>query len=214
MRILNFFKKNNPKPLSQTQEKKIGYKNIILPNGKTIQEQQEIDLNIARGIYPDGTPDYLGMKIVSSTVPPKNNYDILNENEKLFFQAFYTQLCENNLLPLKIKLTRMATGGFNVDYVGLCYIGKINLCQKPVSYAIMKENNKRATKIFDNKSDAEKFILDKSNYKIEVRQHENSNSMQYLQGLSIVKNLSDLSVEQCIENIPYWIKYIKYCKRA
>ncbi len=50
-------------------------------------------------------------------------------------------------------------------------------------------------------------------YEVEIRQPKSSNSMQYLRGFSTIKNLSALSIEQCIGYIPYWIRYIKYCKR-
>lgn len=157
--------------------------------------------------------NYMGMKIVSNTYPPIDGYDYLNENEKLFFQEFYRQLTNAKLLPSLIKLTRLSNGGFNVDYVTLCYIGKINLYKTPASYLVIKKGNKRATKKFRTLQEAEEYISQKEGYNIEVNQPKETNSMQYLRGASTIKNLSNLSVEQCIEYIPYWIRYIKYCKR-
>lgn len=158
-------------------------------------------------------PEYMGMRIVSNTIPAKENYEILNNNEKLFFQAFYNQLTDAKLSPSLIKFTRLSNGEFNVDYIDLCYIGKINLYQPPVVYAVIKEGNKRATKKFSTLQDAENYISQNKNYRIEMRQPFHSNSMQYSRGSSTIKNLHDLSIDQCIELIPYWIRYIKYCKQ-
>lgn len=82
--------------------------------------------------------NYMGMKIVPNTYPPKDGYDFLNENEKMFFQEFYQQLTAAKLSPYLIKLTRLSNGGFNVDYTTLCYVGKINLYQSPASYLVIK----------------------------------------------------------------------------
>lgn len=206
--------KNTKDNLPLTDSKECNaYKNIIPPNEKTIHEQSVVNLDTTMGHYPSKTHDYLEMKIVSNTIPPQENYDVLNENEKLFFKAFYNQLRENNLSPSQIKLTRMSSGGFNVDYIGLCYIGKINLYIPPASYAVVKNGNKRATKIFDNRADAECFISDKNDFRIDIRQPHYSSYMQYLRGFFTIKEFSNISVEQCIEYIPYWIRYIKYCKR-
>lgn len=188
------------------------YESKPFPAARTTTKQKVADFDTATGNYPVGTPNYLEMKIVSSTIPPQNNYNVLNDNEQLFFRSFYEQLLENNISPSQIRLTRMSSGEFNVDYVGLCYIGKINLYQPPTSYAVIKHNNKRATKVFNNKLDAEHFILNKEGYKIETRQPTLSSHMQYLRGSTTIKNFSNISVNQCIEYIPYWIRYIKYCK--
>ena len=189
------------------------HENTILPNGNTIVEQQQLDYQIAQGNYPIGTPFYLGMRIVSNTIPAQENYHILNENEQLFFKHFYDQLIAANLSPSSIKLTRMSNGEFNVDYVGVCYVGKINLYILPSIYAVIKTGNQRATKIFDSKEKAEEFIFGKENYNIQVRTPKPEIFMQYLRGQTTIKNLHDISLTQCIELIPYWIRYIKYCKR-
>ena len=172
-------------------------------------ENSDVLLNITECTFSD----YMGMKIVPNTYPAKDGYNCLNENEKIFFQEFYQQLIAAKLSPYLIKLTRLSNGEFNVDYTTLCYVGKINLYQSPASYLAIKRGNKRATKIFHTLQEAETYISQKEEYSIEVRQPKDINSMQYLRGASTIKNLSNLSVEQCIEYIPYWIRYIKYCKR-
>lgn len=189
------------------------YEKIILPNGNTIKEQQQFDYAIASGKYPQGTPEYLGMKIVSSTVPHQENYNLLNSMEKKFFSSFYNQITSANLSPSRIKLTRMSNGSFNVDYIGVCYVGKINLYEPPKTYAVIKNGNIRATKVFNSFQEAKEFTDSRLEYTIEERCGKKNIHMQYLRGSFSVKNLYGTSLEECIEHIPYWIRYIKYCIR-
>ena len=189
------------------------HENTMFPNGNTIVEQQQLDYQITQGNYPIGTPSYLGMRIISNTIPAQENYYILNENEQLFFKNFCDQLIVANLSPSNIKLTRLSNGGFNVDYIGVCYVGKINLYILPTTYAVIKTGNQRATKVFNSKEKAEEFIFGKEKYNIQVRTPKPEIFMQYLCGQTTIKNLHDISLTQCIELIPYWIRYIKYCKR-
>ncbi len=162
---------------------------------------------------PVETPYYLGMKITSNTIPPQENYNVLSDMEKQFLDAFYEQLNIANLSPSRIKLTRMSNGGFSVDYLGLGYIGKINLCEPPITYAVIKKGNQRATKVFCSLIEANLFASNSSEYIVETRHKKQSIYMQYLRGFSTIKDLHDISLDECIDLIPYWIRYIKYCKR-
>lgn len=153
------------------------------------------------------------MKIVSSTVPPQNNYNILNNMETQFFHQLSEQLISVNLSPSCVKLTRLSSGGFNVDYSGICYVGKINLYKPPTKYAVIKPGNKRATKVFDSLEDANEFVNSHAEYEIQTRNTESSLYMQYLKGLSTIKELNNTSLNECIDHIPDWIRYIKYCMR-
>lgn len=189
------------------------YLNTLLPNGKTIREQQQIDFQLHMGIYPSGTPSFCGMKIVSNTIPPMENFHVLNEDEQKFFRYFHAELVKNKFKPELIKLSRLSNGCFNVDYIGLCYIGKINLFQPPITYSVKKEGNKRATKTFSSLSEAEEFIQGKNDYSIIPCQENYSFFIQYTQGSRDAKNIRVTSVEECIMYIPYWIRYLKYCKR-
>lgn len=40
-----------------------------------------------------------------------------------------------------------------------------------------------------------------------------SRYMQVLRGASQIKEFNDVSLEECLEQIPAWIRYIKYCRR-
>lgn len=133
--------------------------------------------------------------------------------ETQFFQQFSEQLISANLSPSCVKLTRLSSGGFNVDYSGICYVGKINLYKSPTKYAIIKPGNKRATKVFDFLEDANEFVDSHAEYEIQTRNTEPSIYMQYLKGLSTIKELNNTSLNECIDHIPDWIRYIKYCMR-
>lgn len=189
------------------------YLNTLLPNGKTIREQNQLAFQLCMGIYPSGTPSFCEMKIVPNTIPPMENYHVLNDDEQKFFRFFHDELVKNKFHPERIRLTRLSNGCFNVDYIGLCYIGKINLYQPPITYSVKKEGNKRATKTFSSLSDAEEFIQGKNNYYIVPCQENYNFSIQYTQGSRNAKNIRVTSVEECIMYIPYWIRYLKYCKR-
>lgn len=159
------------------------------------------------------TDNYFNMNIVSSVVPSPDNYNVLNDMETQFFVHFSEQLISAKLSPSSIKLTRLANGGFNVDYAGICYVGKINLYKPPTRYAVIKIGNKRATKVFDTAKDADGFVESNPGYEIQLRNKKQSIYMQYLKGQSTVKELTDISLNDCIDHIPDWIRYIKYCKR-
>lgn len=187
------------------------YTQELLSNGNT--EQQCNDYNVKNGIYPVNTPVVYGMKLISSTVPPQDNYCYLNEEEKTFFNVFQQKLIEATYNPSLVQLTRLSDGTFNVDYIGLCYIGKICLYKAPTTYAVIKKGNKRATKVFTSFDDARNFASTNSAFEIQERTLESNTYMQYSIGITSVKELHNPSLQQCIDTIPRWIKYLNYCKR-
>ena len=156
---------------------------------------------------------YHEMTIIPNAFPAMENYYVLNEEEEKFFKCFYDELVKNKIQPNRIKLTRLSSGCFNVDHIDYCHVGKIHLCQPPAKYSVIKEGNKRATKIFYSLDEANEFISQKDGYCINPDIPAHIGYIQYFQGLYKTKALSGLSVEQCIEYIPYWIRYIKYCQR-
>jgi hypothetical protein len=186
--------------------------NKFLRNNNSLRNQHS-SCNISPKNKANNAENSFNMKIVSSTVPPQNNYNILNDIETQFFQQFSEQLISANLSPSCVKLTRLSSGGFNVDYSEICYVGKINLYKSPTKYAIIKPGNKRATKVFDSLEDANEFVDSRAEYEIQTRNTEPSLYMQYLKGLSTIKELNNTSLNECIDHIPDWIRYIKYCMR-
>ena len=187
--------------------------NKFLRNNDSLRNQHA-SCNISPKNKAKNAENSFNMRIVSSTVPPQNNYNILNDMEAQFFHQFSEQLISANLSPSCVKLTRLSNGGFNVDYIGICYVGKINLYKPPTKYAVIKSGNRRATKVFNSLEDATEFVnLNGSEYKIQSRNKSPAIYMQYLKGQSTIRELYNVSLNECIEHIPDWIRYIKYCKR-
>ncbi|MDQ0153669.1 hypothetical protein J2S20_002391 [Moryella indoligenes] len=46
-----------------------------------------------------------------------------------------------------------------------------------------------------------------------IRLSGKRNYMQFSIGMTSIKELHDPSLQECLDTIPRWIKYIKYCKR-
>lgn len=137
--------------------------------------------------------------------------EILNPREALFFDSFTKKLLENNLNPGYVHFDRLASGAFNVYYYN-CYVGKIFIPEKEYikKYRVLKEGNTRATRVFDNETDAQQYILNKVGYSIEVVSTQNTCWMQCLKrdGNVIVPESAD--IYKMIDAIPIWINYINY----
>lgn len=208
MGLFNLLRKKKDNEFS---EKK--YLNTVLSNGKTIGKQREYDLQQASGNFDNSIKTYYGMHIVSNVTPPIKNYNILNNDEKLFFEEFSKQLINNKYSPDKIKLTRLSNGTFNVEHTSLAYVGKINLYKKPTRFAVKKEKNKRPTKIFDSPEEANELACTNPEFKIITLEGESNYYMQYMIGLYNIKEVNNQPLEVMIATIPRWIKYLNYCKR-
>ncbi len=155
---------------------------------------------------------FKGMTIKSSVYPPRDNFFVFNNNELLFFNALADQFIDNKLVPQNVTLTRMGGNDFEVDYKnknGGCYVGRINLSFEP-KFAVKKIDGLKALKIFTSINEAEEFIQGKENYFIEERKQPFS--MQYLIGMTKVESISTYNVQECIDTIYRWIRYINYCK--
>ncbi len=162
--------------------------------------------------YPPSSAYFLKMKIVSSNFPPREGYEILSDDEKKFFTVLYEKLIAAKYKPEEIKLTRLGDGTFNVDYVSLCYIGKICLYTPLPTYAVIKKGNSKATKIFAELDQAQAFAAKDCMYEIQTRTAPQNTYMQYLIDDITVKHLYHPSLQQCIDCIPKWIQYLNHCK--
>lgn len=154
------------------------------------------------------------MRVQSNTILAPVNYGILNSNELTFFDYFRSALITAKLDPSKITLSRLSSGCFNVEYGDICVVGKIDLYEisNPISYAVIKKGNKRATKIYTSLEEAQHFIDANQNYEIQERIIHHETYMHYFIGSSGFKELRNPSLQECIDAIPRWIKYIKYCQ--
>lgn len=63
--------------------------------------------------------------IKASTIPAPPKYDQLSNIEQQFFSEFEHALKDVKLSPYDITLTRLSSGGFNINHPA-GYIGKIN----------------------------------------------------------------------------------------
>ena len=207
MSIFDFFKKSKKADLIKENK----YLDTVLANGKTIREQQEIACHQALGEFDEDIPTFNGMHIVSNTIPPKEDYEKLNNAEKIFFEEFSKQLINNKYKPEDVKLTRLSDGTLNVDYIPMCYIGKVNLYKAPNRYGVKKIGNKRPTRVFDYKEEAEEFAKKDDKYKVLILESKQSSYMQYLIGESEIVVVKEQPLDVLIKAISHWIKYLDYC---
>ena len=156
---------------------------------------------------------------------------LLNEDECQFFEELWKQA---RVLPDSFTINRSSIyAPFNV-YIGTWgYVGKIRLYNDPPKYAVMKEGNKRATKLFLTEKEAIEFSTNLPNSRIEIRLSKDERFMQILQGIyqnliipgdtieTIKRRMSENIVESEIEiiqsvelkeyisKIPEWIFYCR-----
>lgn len=157
-----------------------------------------------------------GYFIKSSVDPPHDGYNILTPNEVKFLTALEKSLKEINLSSRDITLTRLGDGTFNVD-APFCYVGKIRLDHNVTheKYAVKKQGATRALRVFTSEQAAKEYLATGKGDFIETRTpNKTPFYMQYLIGLYNVKELYTEDVDECVDTIPRWIKYIKYCKRT
>jgi hypothetical protein len=141
----------------------------------------------------------------------------MNEDEQLFFTELAVQMQKNGFDPALLKLHRLSSKIFNVDYTPLCYIGKIGLnpIETPDKYAVMKAGNKRAMRVFDTIEEAQRYMQEKGGDEIQLRAgYKGETFMQYLVGEDEIHRITNPTVQECIKYIPKWIAYLKYCKRT
>lgn len=135
------------------------------------------------------------------------NFD-LQDREYQFIDALGEKMLAAGLKPEEMCLERMSNGTFNVFYGKRIYVGKLCLRKMPDKWAIKRPGALRATKIFDEESSAIEYLAEKKGYEIECRKGETTTYIQYIKGLYTVKDLYCSTLEECIEVIPHWIKYI------
>ena len=142
----------------------------------------------------------------------------LTQDEKAFF----------NCLAEKAKLAGL-TGYFtakphtlryfDVDYnskSGNCWLGRICLWKPETTtkYAVIKENSKRASRVFDSEDAALSYIRKHKNikYTIDIRPIDYSRFMDYLiyspKGEDQLKSITGKSLNLYLSGINYWIAFI------
>ena len=135
-----------------------------------------------------------------------------SDEEQIFFNSVYENFKNAGLNPALIQASRLSSGIFNVEYVEEGYIGKVQISTTKESYRVIKQGAKRATRVFDNLIEAEQFINEKSGYSIEHIESMHIYFMQYFIGQK-VHNDNFSSLQELIDTIPRWVRYVKYMKR-
>ena len=140
----------------------------------------------------------------------------LTSDEIVFFEELLKEMKKSGFDPAFLKLHRLSSRTFNVDYAPLCHVGKINLSPfcVPDRYAVIKEGAKRALKVFDQKQDAISFQNAHKDTIIQLRPGiQGGTFMQCLAGEGEIKRMINPSLQECINAIPQWIKYLRYCEK-
>jgi len=139
-----------------------------------------------------------------------------SKDERTFFTSLVLSLKENELNPSLLRLTRLSSEAINVDYVSECYVGKIHLSPKsaPDRYAVIRNGAKRALRVLNTEAEAQSYMQQKGADRIELRPGcVGGIYMQYMKDLYTAKELRNPTLQECIDAIPKWIKYIKYCQQ-
>lgn len=199
-------------------------------NCNTQPEQPEIQPEPIPQQIENNTPQYLDNEDVmkkiqldyQKMIATRDSYksgqrNIFSDNkfsaeEQIFFDNVYEEFQKAGLKPNLIHLTRLSSGMFNVDYIEEGYVGKVEISQTKEKFRVIKQGAKRALKVFDNLSDAEQFINGRTSYTIEHEKSKHIYFMQYFIGQKIHSDYFN-SLQELIDTIPRWIKYVKYMKR-
>lgn len=142
--------------------------------------------------------------------------------ESRFMLYLHKAIVNANLNPYGIKLHRLSSGTFNVDYSdshGGCYVGKINLSSytaSPDKYAVMKNGQKRARRVLNSEEEAKAYMEQHGGDYIEFRPgHPAQYYMQYLSGKDgcDIHTIESSDFQDYVNGISHWIKYIKECQK-
>jgi hypothetical protein len=104
----------------------------------------------------------------------------LNEDECQFFEELWKQA---RILPYPFTINRSSVYAPFCVYIGNWgYVGTVRLYNDPPKYAVMKEGNKRATRLFLAEKEALDFSANLPNSRVEIRLPKDERFMQILHG--------------------------------
>jgi len=132
--------------------------------------------------------------------------------EEMFFNQLKAAIVEAGLKASELKITRLSSGTFNVDYMSEGYLGKVCISTSPDKFRVLKQDAKRAIRVFSTRVEAEEYINGRRDYQIECIKGSNTYFMQYFIGLTLHNDYVD-SLQELIDLIPRWIKYIRYMQK-
>ena len=138
----------------------------------------------------------------------------LNQREIYFFNCLSEKFLENNLNPGFVNFNRLGSGALNVYYETI-YVGKIFIpeADQKHKYRVIRDGNTKATRVFDNLSEAQTYIADKSNYSIEDNSYATPCWSQYLDSRGNPHDIDNCNISSIQNTIPSWITYIQFTER-
>lgn len=142
----------------------------------------------------------------------------LNNNERNFFRSLIDQTLAAGISGI-YTATRNSCGEYSIEFTGVnfgCWVGRIFLPEKTYNFAVIKYGNKKASRVFDDLTDAEYYVKTHpaDTFQIERRAAGQEKRMQYLYGKAEEsRNVSGEDISKYIKAIKYWIWYIKRCKK-
>lgn len=122
-------------------------------------------------------------------------------------------------MPGEIKYTKSSGGHFSIYYddnSSGCYVGKVEITELIKKISLIKEGNTRVTKVFTSLNEANNYINRHPNFKYQIKNisTQKDSFIQYLTDLdSPAKYIYSNNLQTLILYIPFWIKYIKKCRR-
>lgn len=132
--------------------------------------------------------------------------------EEMFFNQLKAAIVEAGLKTSELKAIRLSSGTFTVDYMSEGYLGKVCISTSPDKFRVLKQDAKRAIRVFSTRVEAEEYINGRSDYQIECIKGNHTYFMQYFIGLTLHNDYVD-SLQELIDLIPRWIKYIRYMQK-
>lgn len=180
---------------------------ILRADGKSISDEEVpylIETNYQRLFSAEN--DYKAGKRNLFT----DNY--LSKEEEIFFKCVHDEFSKAGLKPNLLKITRLSSGVLNVDYISGGYLGKVQISKKPEQFRVLRANAKKASRVFKTQLEAEEYINNKSDYIIDHIESRTIYFMQYFIGQKVHSDYVN-SLQELIDLIPRWIKYIRYMKR-
>lgn len=137
---------------------------------------------------------------------------VLSNDELIFIDALHRTFDEMGLSGNDLVLQRLASGFFNINYHGIAYLGKFKAEDAYEKFKVIKQGAKRATKVFNTKTEAQSFIIGKEGYEILNVKHPKNFHMQFVYMYDICE-INPSSIDECNSLIYRYVEIAKKAKR-
>ncbi len=194
------------------------YKNILLHmEKKTLKYVAPIIVSDSTQATKLTVTDYAYYDVKIKSKEPCDRF-ILSSTEATFIATLSKNLKNANLSPKNFLLEERYNTfvAYYSSKNGDVWVGRISAKSivSPDKYAVIKQGNQKASRIFEFETDAKKYIEDKQNYYIELRKgFVHPFSIQYMIDMNTPEYLETNDIQDCINAISEWIKYIQLCTK-